>query len=372
MAHPALSFGPFLVTPVGLVVQGEPTFEEWQRLYDGLARLDDFSNWAIGDAEAFTRPKYGEAADQLTANWPEHEYNKIKQCRWVAEKVKFGTRVPNLSWSHHREVGRLPEEQQREWLSAASEGGWSVQELRTAIRRARLAPHALGLSVRPTLYCGDMLEILPHLGEFDCVVTDPPYGVGANFDSQEALEWDDNPDYLDDAGQWLATIATALKPEYNLFWFCSSKKAADTELVFRKLGLPIQSRIVWEHRSLTKGRKVTGKFMSTWDMVLHAGNRDLNFPAEWSDAWFDVQHFEIPTSVGKGIDAKVHETQKPAGLIERLVTFGSFPGDRVLDPFAGSGTVGTVCPPDRECILVEKEEAYCEVIEKRLSIRRNI
>ena len=28
------------------------------------------------------------------------------------------------------------------------------------------------------LYQGDCLEILPHLGEVDAVVTDPPYGIG--------------------------------------------------------------------------------------------------------------------------------------------------------------------------------------------------
>ena len=31
-----------------------------------------------------------------------------------------------------------------------------------------------------TLYCGDCREILPTLGRVDAVVTDPPYGIGAD------------------------------------------------------------------------------------------------------------------------------------------------------------------------------------------------
>lgn len=31
-----------------------------------------------------------------------------------------------------------------------------------------------------TLYLGDCLEILPTLGQFDAIVTDPPYGIGAD------------------------------------------------------------------------------------------------------------------------------------------------------------------------------------------------
>ena len=29
-----------------------------------------------------------------------------------------------------------------------------------------------------TLYLGDCLEVMPTLGKFDAVVTDPPYGIG--------------------------------------------------------------------------------------------------------------------------------------------------------------------------------------------------
>ncbi len=47
-----------------------------------------------------------------------------------------------------------------------------------------------------TLYCGDCREVLPDIGRVDCLVTDPPYGIGiaANPVRQrhEKKMWDDS------------------------------------------------------------------------------------------------------------------------------------------------------------------------------------
>lgn len=206
------------------------------------------------------------------------------------------------------------------------------------------------------LYHGDMIETLPSLGEFDLVITDPPYGVTAH-------EWDKL-----ETREWLEAIKPHLASEFNLFWFCSPKHSADIEMIFRELELPIQSRIVWHRKNMSMGSKARSKFIDSWEMIFHAGNRELNFPLEWSEAWFDVQTFAVPQT--NFTDTKYHPTQKPEALIERLLTFGSYPGDRILDPFAGSGTTGAVCPPDRECVLIERENEFVEIIEGRLGIER--
>ena len=58
----------------------------------------------------------------------------------------------------------------------------------------------------------------------------------------------------------------------------------------------------------------------------------------------------------------------PEAVIEKLVKLGSQEGELVMDLFAGSGTTGIVCKRlGRKCILVEKEEKYCEVAAKLLS-----
>ena len=65
--------------------------------------------------------------------------------------------------------------------------------------------------------------------------------------------------------------------------------------------------------------------------------------------------------------AKVHPTQKPVALFEYLIKTYTNEGDLVLDNCAGSGTTGIACQNlNRNCILMEKEEQYCKIIEKRL------
>ena len=47
---------------------------------------------------------------------------------------------------------------------------------------------------------------------------------------------------------------------------------------------------------------------------------------------------------------------------------GSNEGDLILDSCAGSGTTGVACMnTNRNCILIEKEEKYCNIITDRLN-----
>lgn len=62
-----------------------------------------------------------------------------------------------------------------------------------------------------------------------------------------------------------------------------------------------------------------------------------------------------------------HPTQKPEGLIERMVLASSDSGDLVLDPFAGSGTTLRVCQQlDRKAIGIEINPDYVSITRDRL------
>ena len=64
---------------------------------------------------------------------------------------------------------------------------------------------------------------------------------------------------------------------------------------------------------------------------------------------------------------KLHPTQKPVALFEYLIKTYTNEGDLVLDNCAGSGTTGIACKNlNRNCILIEKEEKYIEIIKERL------
>jgi site-specific DNA-methyltransferase (adenine-specific) len=62
-----------------------------------------------------------------------------------------------------------------------------------------------------------------------------------------------------------------------------------------------------------------------------------------------------------------HPTQKPEGLMERMVLASSKEGDGVLDPFSGSGTTPRVCQQlNRNCTAIEINEDYTRQTQERL------
>jgi site-specific DNA-methyltransferase (adenine-specific) len=80
-----------------------------------------------------------------------------------------------------------------------------------------------------------------------------------------------------------------------------------------------------------------------------------------TDVWF---HTIVPTN---GSEKTGYPTQKPAGVLRRLVAASSRPGGWCLDPFAGSGTLGAVCRElGRRFVLVDSNPVALEVMRERL------
>lgn len=73
------------------------------------------------------------------------------------------------------------------------------------------------------------------------------------------------------------------------------------------------------------------------------------------------------TIVGTNSKEKTgYPTQKPVGVLRRIISVSSNPGDVVLDFFAGSGTVGEVCLDlGRQFILVDNNPQAIAVMKKR-------
>ena len=65
----------------------------------------------------------------------------------------------------------------------------------------------------------------------------------------------------------------------------------------------------------------------------------------------------------------LHPTQKPLSLVEYFIKTYTNEGDLVGDFCAGSGTTGEACKNlNRDCILIEKEQKWIDVIKKRLNL----
>ncbi|SFI47547.1 site-specific DNA-methyltransferase (adenine-specific) [Microbacterium saccharophilum] len=80
-----------------------------------------------------------------------------------------------------------------------------------------------------------------------------------------------------------------------------------------------------------------------------------------TDVWW---HTIVPTS---GREKTGYPTQKPEGILRRIVQASSRPGDRVLDLFAGSGTTGAVASAlGRDAVLVDDNPAAIAVMQARM------
>lgn len=199
-----------------------------------------------------------------------------------------------------------------------------------------------------TIYHGDCREIVPTLGRFDLLLTDPPYGVftrpktsGLMFGKpaiyctdKTASEWDKRPDSETMRMVWNACYK-------HIVW--GGNYLADL------LG-PCRGPLVWN--KLTGHNRYADGEMAWSDVV---GTMRI-FTHQWCGAFKDSEH---------GQRAQ-HPTQKPLALM--LWCLGKA-GDvqTILDPFAGSGTTGRAAKDlGRKCVLIELEERYCEIAAKRM------
>lgn len=86
-----------------------------------------------------------------------------------------------------------------------------------------------------------------------------------------------------------------------------------------------------------------------------------------TDTWW---HTIVPTT---GTEKTGYPTQKPIGILDRIIRASSNPGDTVLDFFAGSGTTGASCIKlNRRFILIDKSLQAMEVMSKRFADAPNI
>jgi modification methylase len=115
------------------------------------------------------------------------------------------------------------------------------------------------------------------------------------------------------------------------------------------------------HETMLWAQKKQGAKYTFNHTSMKALNDDLQMRSDWS----------LPLATGKerlrANGAKVHSTQKPEGLLYRVVLASSNPGDVVLDPFFGTGTTGAVAKKlGRNWIGIEQDKKYIRLAQKRI------
>jgi site-specific DNA-methyltransferase (adenine-specific) len=234
------------------------------------------------------------------------------------------------------------------------------------------------------LLIGDMREAIASVsdGAADCLIVDPPYG-------ETSLPWDQR------VVGWPDLVRRVLKPTGSMWVFGSQRMFLECAGEFS--GWRPAQDIVWEKHNGTglfndRFRRVHEhalQFYRTdaqWSTVYKAPQftndatartvRKKGRPAQWIGATGETIYRSEdggPRLMRSVIYARsehgraLHPTQKPVAIVEPILLYSCPPDGVVLDPFAGSGTVGVVAQRHaRSSILIEANPDYRPIIDGRL------
>jgi DNA modification methylase len=192
-----------------------------------------------------------------------------------------------------------------------------------------------------TLYLGDCREIMPALGTFDAVITDPPYGInstsfggGHNGENgwafYENLKWDE---------------------------------ARPAREAFDMLLKAAEDQIIWGGNYFTDFLPPTMQWL-VWDK----GQRNFSL-ADCEFAWSSQQKAARIFNYARGAalqEGKEHPTQKPVAVMSWCLTFVP-KAKTILDPFMGSGSTGVAAvKAGRQFVGIEIHEPYFDIACERI------
>lgn len=217
------------------------------------------------------------------------------------------------------------------------------------------APYATGENW--TLYHGDCLAILPHLGKVDAVVTDPPYGIGFKYNQH-----DDCPDGY---GEWLWRVieqAESLCPAgAPVFVWQAMKNVTNFSQWF-----PRQWRLFAACKNFVQIRPTSMQY--SYDPVVVWWKPGAKpWAAGTASRDFHVADTSPSSRVKNGDVVVGHPCPRPILQVKHCIEQWVSPDSTVLDPFTGSGTTGVACiKTGRRFIGIEIDEKYCEIAANRL------
>ena len=190
------------------------------------------------------------------------------------------------------------------------------------------------------LYLGDCLEVMPLLGKFDAVVTDPPYGIGIDGQKRNIKGKKSDRKGYDFKGWDVERPADALR------------MIADRDC----------PKIVWGGNYFADLFPPGHKWLS-WDKGQRINQSDCELA--YTNLRGALRVFTL-NRVALMIDGAVHPTQKPVALMQWCLGF--LPdAETILDPFMGSGTTLVACAKlGRKGIGIEMDPDYFEIACKRV------
>lgn len=194
------------------------------------------------------------------------------------------------------------------------------------------------------LILGDCLEVMPLLGEFDAVVTDPPYGIG----------------YAHGGGGGKLARSTVL----------AKMPIAGDDKKFDPAPWINQPAILWGGNHFADRLPATQSWIA-WDKrCADYSNDQADCELAWTNLGFPARMFRhVWNGMLRGSESKVprvHPTQKPIALMEWCLDFMP-KAQTILDPFMGSGTTLVACAKmGRKGTGIELDPDYFEIACERV------
>jgi DNA modification methylase len=174
--------------------------------------------------------------------------------------------------------------------------------------------------------------------QFDVILTDPPYGMGADsFGDGGGGRLTNNEHHYDDSyeswktlmTQWAPLAYRVAKEEAHAYVFCDIDNFPELKSIMRAAGWYV-FRTPFICTKPNSGRVPLPDQgpRRQWEMILYAIKGKKKTNAIYPDV--------ITTMADPGL---THGAQKPVALYADLLKRSVRPGDVILDSFAGSGTI---------------------------------
>jgi len=212
---------------------------------------------------------------------------------------------------------------------------------------------------------------------FELIIADPPYNLGKDYGNNHDIKGFE--EYLAFSKEWIKQAHRLLKPNGTIYVFMGFRFISYLyDLLDREFEMCFNSWIVWHY---TQGIGKTKGFSPRHDDILMFTKTkefifnldEIRVPQKYyrernnmrganpGDVWtFSHVHYCHE-------NRQNHPTQKPEGLIERMILASSHEGSQLLDPFLGSGTTLRVCQQlNRAGIGIELNPDYVKMSQERL------